>query len=215
MKDSTALISLSPAHISALEATDQVVIPKINLLPVPPIITVLPDPTGENRRLKRSQLKLHADDILVVYFGYMYRGKGIETLLRAMAQNDVAKQPVVLALIGTASDEQYGQEVHALSASLNLGSKVRWIGYCEDSEASLLLRSADICVLPFDQGLRLNNSSFATAAAHGLPVVSTFATPAKCSFTMAKMRGWSNLKIPGRWRRLSCTWRLTLKFADK
>ena len=30
-----------------------------------------------------------------------------------------------------------------------------------------------ICVLPFNDGVRLNNSSFAVAASHGLPIVTT------------------------------------------
>src|SRR5262249_1266448 len=35
------------------------------------------------------------------------------------------------------------------------------------------LRAADACVLPFDQGMFLNNSTFAAAVTHGLPVVTT------------------------------------------
>ena len=38
---------------------------------------------------------------------------------------------------------------------------------------TLYLCAADICVLPFNVGVRLNNSSFAAAAAHGLPIVTT------------------------------------------
>src|SRR5207253_4470800 len=36
--------------------------------------------------------------------------------------------------------------------------------------------SADLCVLPFDRGVQLNNSSFAAAAAHGLPIITTQGT---------------------------------------
>ena len=35
------------------------------------------------------------------------------------------------------------------------------------------LRAADICVMPIDIGVQLNNSSFAAAATDGLPVVAT------------------------------------------
>ena len=48
-----------------------------------------------------------------------------------------------------------------------------WLGYCEDEAASLYLQAADICILPFNDGVRLNNSSFAVAAAHGLPIITT------------------------------------------
>ena len=37
----------------------------------------------------------------------------------------------------------------------------------------LYLSAADICVLPFNVGVRLNNSSFTAAAAHSLPIVTT------------------------------------------
>jgi glycosyltransferase involved in cell wall biosynthesis len=58
---------------------------------------------------------------------------------------------------------------------LGIGTKVIWLnGYDSDSdEGSLYLHAADACVLPFDQGVTLNRSSFAAAAAHGLPIIST------------------------------------------
>ena len=37
----------------------------------------------------------------------------------------------------------------------------------------MYLCSADVCVLPFEEGVQLNNSSFVAAAAHGLPIITT------------------------------------------
>jgi glycosyltransferase involved in cell wall biosynthesis len=37
----------------------------------------------------------------------------------------------------------------------------------------MYLYAADVCVLPFDQGVMLNRSSLAVAAAHGLPIITT------------------------------------------
>ena len=37
----------------------------------------------------------------------------------------------------------------------------------------MYLRATVLCALPFPQGVDLNNSSFATAAAHGLPIITT------------------------------------------
>ena len=58
---------------------------------------------------------------------------------------------------------------------LGIDDKVKWTGgYAWNSdEASGYLRAADVCVLPFDTGVSLHNSSFAAAAAHGLPVITT------------------------------------------
>jgi glycosyltransferase involved in cell wall biosynthesis len=35
------------------------------------------------------------------------------------------------------------------------------------------LHAADVCVLPFDEGISLHNSTFAAAATHGLPIITT------------------------------------------
>jgi glycosyltransferase involved in cell wall biosynthesis len=59
------------------------------------------------------------------------------------------------------------------TTTLGLDDCVTWTGYCEDEVASAYLRAADACVLAFVQGVRLNNTSYAVAAAHGLPVVTT------------------------------------------
>jgi glycosyltransferase involved in cell wall biosynthesis len=58
---------------------------------------------------------------------------------------------------------------------LENSEEVQWVrGFDWDSEdASVYLSAADVCVLPFDGGVYMNNSSFAAAIAHGLPVIST------------------------------------------
>jgi len=80
-----------------------------------------------------------------------------------------------LRLRMTLRHSRYAEEIHELSEQMGLDGKVKWTGeYAWDShEASVYLRSADICVLPFDTGVQLNNSSFAAAVAHGLPIVTT------------------------------------------
>ena len=65
--------------------------------------------------------------------------------------------------------------VHRLAETLGIADKVTWTGYFNwDSDAgSRYLRAGDACVLPFDYGVTLNNSSLAAASTHGLPVIST------------------------------------------
>ena len=64
-----------------------------------------------------------------------------------------------------------------LAWSLRIESKVIWAGGYDwnSNEPSLYLHAADACVLPFDVGLALNNSSAATVVRHGLPLLSTVA----------------------------------------
>jgi glycosyltransferase involved in cell wall biosynthesis len=58
---------------------------------------------------------------------------------------------------------------------LGIAESVVWSGeYSWDSDlGSAYLRAADVAVLPFDNGVDLNNSSFAAVAAHGLPTITT------------------------------------------
>jgi glycosyltransferase involved in cell wall biosynthesis len=69
----------------------------------------------------------------------------------------------------------YVDDLRSLARRLGIDGSVVWTGdYSWDSdEASVYLRGVDTCVLPFDKGIKLNNSSFSSAAAHGLPVITT------------------------------------------
>ena len=63
----------------------------------------------------------------------------------------------------------------ALPAQLGISDKVTWIGaYATDSEEpSQYLYASDACAFAHYHGVYLNNSSFAAAAAHGLPIIAT------------------------------------------
>ena len=65
--------------------------------------------------------------------------------------------------------------MQALAGELGIDRRVVWTGEYrwDNDQASTFLRAADACVLPFDNGVMLNNSSFSSAAAHGLPIVTT------------------------------------------
>ena len=75
--------------------------------------------------------------------------------------------------MGGTEDEVYARSLRELSHKEGRADRILWIGHCDDEKSSLYLYTADICVLPFNVGVRLNNSSFAAAAAHSLPIVTT------------------------------------------
>jgi len=79
---------------------------------------------------------------------------------------------------GVGSGEQgvrYEERIKSRIEQLGLAEKVIWTGgYPSGSQdPSIYLRAADVCVLPMDRGISLNNSSLAAVVAHGLPVVAT------------------------------------------
>ncbi len=151
---------------------------RLTLVPTPPILPIAPE-EGDARTRWRQLLGLKPKDFLLAYFGYISQSKGVETLLRAFALVCAERKDVRLVLIGGTIQEaehlQYAKEVHRLPSLLGIEDRVYWTGeYAWDSdEASRFLRASDLCVLPYDAGVCIHNCSFAGAAAHGLPIVTT------------------------------------------
>jgi glycosyltransferase involved in cell wall biosynthesis len=181
LRDSDRIIVLSDLHRAQLSEFLAGVNEKSVLIPPPPILYVAPEDNGAARRRGRERLGVKSEEFLIVYLGYIYPGKGIETLLHAFHMVTCRRGDVRLVLVGgviSMEDPEhpfYAQEVQELPRQLGIEDRVTWTGeYAWDSEeASVYLRAADACVLPFDRGVYLNNSSFAAAAAHGLPIITT------------------------------------------
>lgn len=189
---SDRLIVLSDHQRLALSQRFPDMVRKSVLIPPPPLMSMCPEENGVSRHRGRETLGVQTDDFLLIYFGYIYAGKGVETLLQAFHIVASYRNHMRLILVGGSvarpSHPSYGQEMCALSKQLGIDDKVIWTGaYCWDSdEASLYLRSADVCVLPFEDGVRLNNSSVAAAAAHGLPIITTQGTMVESPFIHQK-----------------------------
>ena len=179
LRDSDQLIVLSDGHRSRLAERLSEVNHKSVLIPPPPIMKMSLENNGVGRHDGRARLGISPEDFLFVYFGYVYPGKGVETLLKAF--QTIVKERIharLLILGGFLARSfpdrpRYAEEIAALPKRLGIDQKVIWFGeYAWDSDqASSCLRAADACVLPVEIGIQLNNSSLAGAAAHGLPVI--------------------------------------------
>jgi glycosyltransferase involved in cell wall biosynthesis len=181
LRDSDHVIVLSEAHRRTLTSCLPAVETRITVLP-PSVNMRVSDPAGgDARRRGREMLGLEAGDFVVAYIGYLHSGKGLESLLRAVQRLARERRELRLVLIGgsiapeSGNAGTYAQELKELARGLGIEARVRWTGeYTWDREdASLYLRAADVCVLPFRKGIHLNNSSVASVTAHGLPLVST------------------------------------------
>jgi glycosyltransferase involved in cell wall biosynthesis len=179
LRDSNRLIVVSERTRVALAERFPGVNSKSVLIPCPAIMPISSQEDGKVRRLKRASLELKDDEFLIAYFGYIYPGKGVETLLKAFQIVNGQRRPVRLILIGgVLKGPSYYQKIQAMPKELGIENKVIWTGeYAWDSEeASRCLRAADICVLPYDKGVCIHNSSLAGACAHGLPIITTEGT---------------------------------------
>jgi len=143
------------------------------VIPAPPTMYITPEDNGLSRIRGRAKINASGDDVVVICFGYIYRSKGLDTLIRAFHRLN-SKLNVKLLIVGGSLDPDYVNRLFELSKDLGLAEKIIWTGHCPEEDASVYMRAADICVLPFNFGVRLNNSSLAVACAHGLPIITTY-----------------------------------------
>ena len=152
---------------------------KTLVIPPPPIMRVTDDTDEASRQHTREMLGVKPEDFVLAYYGYIYPDKGIETLLKAFRiindQRSNTRLVMIGASLGSSHDSSYLTGIHQLANDLGIRGSIAWTGeYESDSDkGSLYLRAADSCVLPFDNGVTLNRSSIAAAAAHGLPIITT------------------------------------------
>lgn len=182
LRDSARIIALSGPHRARLTSEDPAIDDKVVIVPPPPLIRFCADDPAAARQRGRDAIGAAADDFLVVYWGYIYPGKGVETLLEAFRLIAVRNPTMRLVIVGgilkvptPATASAYYRTVRALPEKLGIVERVTWTGHFDwDSDAgSLYLHAADLCVLPFDYGVTLNNSSLAAASTHGVPVIAT------------------------------------------
>jgi glycosyltransferase involved in cell wall biosynthesis len=183
LRDSDRIIVLSDLHRRMLSDHFSRVDEKCVLIPPPPIMRMCAEVNGKARSRGRSELRVTAKDFVLAYYGYLYPGKGVETLLEAFRLLCRRNDAVHLVMVGGSNEvvlgklkrPDYAHELRDIAERLDIANKVTWTGYypTESEQASVYLKSADACVLPFDDGVMLNRSSLAAVAAHGLPIIAT------------------------------------------
>ena len=103
---------------------------------------------------------------VIAYVGRLRRYKGVELILEAAAR--MTNRAVEVEIAGTGDDRP---RLEALAASLDLGRRVRFLGFVSEAEKSALLRRAWIVSLTSPkEGWGITNLE---AAACGTPVVAS------------------------------------------
>jgi glycosyltransferase involved in cell wall biosynthesis len=170
LRDSNHIIALAARHLDVFATAYPGVRAKAEIIPAPSFVRIPDEDAGSARRRGREALRLQEDEFAIIYYGFLYPLKGVETLITAFGQ---LPSNTRLLMVGGTEDKGYAGSLRELSKKAGRADHILWLGHCDDEKSSLYLYTADICVLPFNVGVRLNNSSFAAAAAHGLPIVST------------------------------------------
>jgi glycosyltransferase involved in cell wall biosynthesis len=139
-------------------------------------------PQGYQRDAWRARWGVRPDDLLLCFFGFVNDRKGVDTLLLALDEL-VSRQPqdheTFLLMIGGqtgASDPTnvaYLATIQSLIADLGLEDRVLWTGYVPAQEVTASFAAADLCVLPFRDGVSFLHGTLHAALAHGVPIVTT------------------------------------------
>ncbi len=191
LRDSDKVVAMAEPHLQRYAQQLPGLESKAEIIPPPPLI-LMSEPGEASRRKGREMLGVPMDVPLFAYFGRIYEGKGIDTLIRAFRIVRDTLPAARLAIIGGPTPDWFKSgwrpdELPKLADEIGVGDAVSWTGeFPFDTDAgSLYLRAADYAVLPFDEGAALNNSSIAACAAHGLPVITTRGARAEAAFVDA------------------------------
>ncbi len=130
----------------------------------------------ENVNIIRHWLSSSEKEILMGFFGFVYPGKGIETVLYALS--DLLKSCCLktkFVIIGGISDvnPEYFGRIQALISSLEISKYVHITGYLDDATAVNYLAAMDYFVFPFTHGYSLRNSSTFAVISVNKPFITT------------------------------------------
>jgi glycosyltransferase involved in cell wall biosynthesis len=162
---------------------------RLTEIPIGSNIAALP---AGDRGATRAALGVPAGAPLLAHFGLVYPGKGMETLLEALAALRRTAPETRLVVIGDTreTERDYRAGLAARAARLGVAAAVTWTGRRADDEVSRILAAADVFVAPFDAGASIRRGSLMAGLAHALPVVSTVSPVAS-----AYLRDGDNLAL--------------------
>ncbi|HET7225152.1 MAG TPA: glycosyltransferase [Candidatus Eisenbacteria bacterium] len=118
------------------------------------------------RESARAALKLSGD--VAVFFGYVRRYKGLDTLLEAWPRVR-ARRPATLVVAGDFYEDP--APYRALAARAGDGAVRMMEGYLPDEQVEALFKAADVVVLPYRSGTQSGVTHVAYAL--GVPVITT------------------------------------------
>ena len=136
-------------------------------------------PPGFDRSAWRGQWGVTDRTSLLSFFGFLNDSKGAIELIEALGQLTDEGRAVDLVMIGgavsssNASNQLYYDRVRNEITEHKLDDHVFWTGYIANEEVSAAFVSADLCVLPFADGVSFRRGSLMAALTHGVAIIST------------------------------------------
>lgn len=121
--------------------------------------------------IKEIRQKLGIQNCKVMsFFGFANENKGIENILYSL--KDIPD--VKLLFIGDVKEENaYQKSLIELSKKIGVYERIIFLGFVNQGDAGIYLKSTDVCVLPFVNGVSNRNGSYLAALNENIPVVTT------------------------------------------
>jgi glycosyltransferase involved in cell wall biosynthesis len=127
----------------------------------------------ENKRLELRARYIGSNKRLVVFFGFIYRSKGIEFLFEIA--NPVSDS---LIIAGAVKDKEYMRQLADVAQAKGWREdQLHFVGFLSPQDAADLLKIPDAVVLPFLDGGGEWNTSIHSALAQGTLVITTAIPP--------------------------------------
>jgi glycosyltransferase involved in cell wall biosynthesis len=123
----------------------------------------------------KSELGLEGRRVALV-FGFIRRGKGIETGIKAMESVRTEVEDALLLIAGRPLDsdgEEYLRELEALQRRLHLQDCVEFRSkYIEESTVPLYFAAAEVILLPYGESVGASGPAH-NYAGHGVPIIAS------------------------------------------
>ncbi len=158
---------------------------RLSLIPIGSNIRANP-PSGYDRDVERNRWGVAENDFLLGYFGFLNESKGGEELMQALALLVEQETPgsrdgrhhllMIGGRVGSSdpTNRTYADRVDSLVAELGIEKRVHWAGYSYPESVSAKLLAADVCVLPYRDGVSFRRGTLHACLAHGRAIVTTY-----------------------------------------
>jgi glycosyltransferase involved in cell wall biosynthesis len=155
--------------------------PPIGLIPIGSNIPTNP-PQNYTPAEWRKKHNVLENDILLGFFGFMNRNKGVDILISAVSRLYHAGIPVKLVFIGgrtgtsDITNSAYAKHIDARIEDEGIASIVLHTGFVLPEEVSAALLAVDLCTLPYLEGASLRHGTLHAALTHGCAIITTKST---------------------------------------
>jgi len=128
----------------------------------------------------KPQFGLEGHDVLMT-FGLLSPGKGIETMIRALPAVVAARPNALYLILGAThphlvarEGERYRESLASLADELGVGDNIRFVNEYVDTPKLLeYLAAADVYVTPYPNEAQITSGTLSYAVSLGKPVIST------------------------------------------